>query len=111
VLPATCPKTGAATKRWPAFACATVSLSASATLMLLMETWIAPLPRLPIEFTGSPQSRPWFSHCVSTLGPESARFYFAQLKEACSVHKVEERGALMTKIFQDAAKRLKKKLH
>jgi hypothetical protein len=33
-----------------------------------------------VSFTASPQSRPWFTHCVSTLGPESARFYFAQLK-------------------------------
>ena len=64
-----------------------------------------------VNFTGSPQSRPWFSHCVDTLGPESARFYFAQLKEACSVQRVENRGALMTKIFEDAATRAKKPLH
>jgi hypothetical protein len=53
----------------------------------------------------------WFSHCVNTLGPESARFYFAQLKEACSVQQVESRGALMTKIFEDAAGQAKKPLH
>ena len=64
-----------------------------------------------VNFTDSPQSRPWFTHCVNTLGPETARFYFAQLREACSVHKVENRGALMTKIFEDAAARAKKSLH
>ena len=64
-----------------------------------------------MNFTDSPQSRPWFTHGVNTLGPETARFYFAQLKEACSVHNVENRGALMTKIFEDAAARAKKSLH
>jgi len=42
------PKTGAATKRWPAFACAAASLSESATLIVLMEMCIAPLTRLAI---------------------------------------------------------------
>jgi len=64
-----------------------------------------------VSFTGSHQSRPWFSHCGNTLGPESARFYFAQLKEACSGQRVENRGALMTKIFEDGAGRAKKPLH
>ena len=64
-----------------------------------------------VSFTGSPQSRPWFSRCVDTLGPESARFYFAQLREACSLQRVENPGALMTKIFEDAAKHAKKRLH
>lgn len=64
-----------------------------------------------VSFTDSPQSRPWFAHCVSTLGPESARFHFAQLKEACSLKPVANRGALMTKIFQDAVTRGKKALH
>lgn len=56
-----------------------------------------------VSFTESPHSRPWFTHCVTTLGPESARFYFAQLKEACALHPVKSRGALLTKIFDDAA--------
>jgi hypothetical protein len=34
-----------------------------------------------VTFTASPQGRPWFTHRGNTLGPESARFYFAQLKE------------------------------
>ena len=70
---------------------------------------LPPLTKFAIGM--APQSRPWFSHCVNTLGPESARFYFAQLKEACSGQRVENRGALMTKIFADAAKRAKKPLH
>ena len=41
------PKTGAATKRCPAFACAAASRSDNATLIVLMETWIAPVPKLP----------------------------------------------------------------
>lgn len=41
----------------------------------------------------------WFLGCVSTVGPESVGFYFAQLKEACSIHKIEDRGALMSEIF------------
>ena len=36
------PKTGAATKRCRAFACAVASRSDSATLIVLMEMWIAP---------------------------------------------------------------------
>lgn len=64
-----------------------------------------------VDFTSSPQSRPWFSHCVRTLGPESARFYFAQLKEACSLGAVANRGALMTKIFEDAAASAKRQLY
>lgn len=64
-----------------------------------------------VTFTSSPQSRPWFSHCVRTLGTESARFHFAQLKEACSLKTVENRGALMTKIFEDAASRANKQLY
>jgi hypothetical protein len=63
-----------------------------------------------VSFTASPQSRPWFTHCVSTLGPESARFYFAQLKEACLVQQVANRGALLTKIFEDAAAHARKPL-
>jgi len=63
-----------------------------------------------VSFTDSSQSRPWFEHCVDTLGPEMARFYFAQLKEACSVQQVENRGALMTKIFRDAATHAKRPL-
>ena len=64
-----------------------------------------------VNFTASPQSRPWFTHCVNTLGPESARFYFAQMKESCSIQKVDNRGALLTKVFEDAAKRMNKRLH
>jgi hypothetical protein len=37
--------------------------------------------------------------------------YFAQLKEACSVQRVENRGTLMTEIFEDAAALAKKPLH
>lgn len=64
-----------------------------------------------ISFTGSPQSRPWFTNCVRTLGVDAAYFCFAQLKEACSIHKVEDRGALLTKIFADKAKQLGRTLH
>ncbi len=39
------PKTGAATKRWPASECAAASLSDNSTLIVLMEMWMAPLPR------------------------------------------------------------------
>src|SRR5262249_2861214 len=63
-----------------------------------------------VEFTSSPHSRPWFGHCVNILGPEVARFCFAQLKEACSIHKVEQRGALLTKIFQDVARQQRRSL-
>lgn len=48
---------------------------------------------------------------MSTLGTESARFYFAQLKETCALRPVKNRGALMTKIFEDAAARAKKELY
>ena len=64
-----------------------------------------------VSFTSSPQSRPWFAHCVGTLGTESARYYFAQLKETCSMRPVQNRGALMTKIFEDAATLARKQLH
>jgi hypothetical protein len=38
----------------------------------------------------------------------SARFYFAQLKETCSLRPVKNRGALMTNIFEDTAALAKK---
>jgi hypothetical protein len=63
-----------------------------------------------VSFTESSQSRRWFTHCVNTLGPDSARFYFAQLKEACEVQRVRNRGALMTKIFDEAATHAGKRL-
>lgn len=63
-----------------------------------------------VSFTSSPQSRPWFSHCVTTLGTETARYHFSQLKETCSLRPVQNRGALMTKIFEDAAALAKKEL-
>lgn len=84
-----------------------ISPSASADLAPAIALLVDEL----VSFTSSPQSRPWFSHCVSTLGTESARFYFAQLKETCSLRPVANRGALMTKIFEDAAKYARKQLH
>jgi hypothetical protein len=64
-----------------------------------------------IAFTRSPQSRPWFIHCLNTLGADIGHFCFAQLKEACGIHDVKDRGALLTKIFKDKAGQLGKTLH
>lgn len=64
-----------------------------------------------VEFTKSPQSRPWFANCVGALGVDVAHFCLAQLKEACTVHEVRDRGALMTKIFEDKARELGRTLH
>lgn len=36
---------------------------------------------------------------------------FGQLKEACTIHDVQDRGALLTKIFQDKAEQLGRVLH
>ena len=47
----------------------------------------------------------------SALGVASAHFCLAQLKEACGVQQSRDRGALLTKIFEDKAKQLKKTLH
>lgn len=64
-----------------------------------------------IDFTKSPQSRPWFTNCVRSLGVDVAHFCFGQLKEACTIHDVQDRGALLTKIFQDKAEQLGRTLH
>jgi len=64
-----------------------------------------------VAFTESPQSRMWFGSCVEVLGPDIAYFCFGQLKEACTVHQVKDRGALLTKIFKDKAKELGRTLH
>lgn len=64
-----------------------------------------------VEFTKSPQSRPWFTNCVRALGVDVSHFCFAQLKEACTIHEVRDRGALLTKIFEDKAGALGRTLH
>ena len=63
-----------------------------------------------VTFTDSPQSRRWFIHCVQRLDVDAVHFCLGQLKEACSIHDVRDRGALVTKIFEDKAKQLKKTL-
>lgn len=64
-----------------------------------------------VEFTKSPQSRPWFTNCVRALGVDVSHFCFGQLKEACTIHEVRDRGALLTKIFEDKAGELGRTLH
>ena len=58
------PKTGAATKRCPACACASESFFESATLIVLIERWIAPLARL--------STMPCFANATSASAVSSA---------------------------------------
>lgn len=64
-----------------------------------------------VAFTQSPHSRPWFTNCVRRLGVGVSHFCFGQLKEACTVHRVRDRGKLLTKIFRDKAGEMGKALH
>src|SRR5437879_4092065 len=69
------PKTGAAMKRCPASACAWVSSRASATLTVLIETWIAPLGRLlmmPLSARATLESAASSASMVMTASPRHA---------------------------------------
>ena len=71
------PKTGAATKRWPALECAAASLSDKPALMVLMQMWIAPLPRLPMMPSppnAAASTAPSSASIVITASPRQASF-------------------------------------
>lgn len=64
-----------------------------------------------IRATGDEKGRRWWQKCTETLGEDSVKRALGQLKETCQIHKVENRGAMMTKILKDIAKERGVSLH
>ncbi len=69
------PNTGAATNFWPASACAAVKRSASATLMVEADTWVAPTARdatMPSSPNVTPATASSLASMVKTTSPRHA---------------------------------------
>jgi len=57
-----------------------------------------------VEATGDAKSRAWWAQCAQSLGHGAVDRALGQLRETCDLRTVKNRGAMLTKIFQDLAR-------
>jgi len=57
-----------------------------------------------VEATGDGKSRAWWAQCAQSLGHGGVDRALGQLRETCDLRAVKNRGAMLTKIFQDLAR-------
>lgn len=56
-----------------------------------------------VEAVGNREGRSWWARCAQLLGRGAVDRALGQLKEACQLASVKNRGGLLTKIFKDIA--------
>jgi len=64
-----------------------------------------------VEATGDTKSRTWWAQCAQSLGHGGVDRALGQLRETCELRAVKNRGAMLTKIFQDLARESGVTLH